>query len=132
MVTSTLDDGDGSRVAHTESLTHLSVDVEFTRGGTIQPRVTGNDIFLGFKVFTVTGGRQDADAPAAKPLAEVVVTFALEFEVESVNGKCSERLACRAFELDVDSAVGQASLTVFLAMTPLSIVVTARSVFLMA
>ena len=64
VVAGTLDDGNGSRVAHTETFTHLAVDVEFARGGTIETGVTGDDVVLGMEILTTSGWRQNRDATA--------------------------------------------------------------------
>ena len=50
VVACTLDDGDGTRVTHTEALAHLTVDVKFTTCGTIETSVTCDDIILGREI----------------------------------------------------------------------------------
>ena len=50
VVAGTLDDSDSTRVAHSESLAHLTVDVELTACCSIKTSVTGYDIVLGGKV----------------------------------------------------------------------------------
>ncbi len=114
MVACTFHNGDGTTIAHGKAFTHTTVHVEFSTGGTIQPRVAGDDVVLCYKVCTPSCWRQDADATATKSLAEVVVGFAFQTNVEPLHGKGSKRLTCRTLELQTDGAVGQSRFSIFL------------------
>ena len=114
VVAGTLDDGNGTRVAHSEALTHTAVDIELAAGGTVEASIAGDDVVFCTEVLACAYWRQYADATAGEALAEVVVALALKSEVNAAHGKSAERLACIALELNLDSAVGQTCLTVFL------------------
>ena len=114
MVAGTLDDRRGSRVAHAKTLTYHSVDIELTRGGTIETGITSYNILFGFEVIAATSRRQNRDATTRKTLAEVVITLTFKFDVESLYGKGTKALTCRAFELDINGIIRQARFTVFL------------------
>ena len=112
MVASTLDDGNGTRVAHAETFAHLAVDVEFAGGGTVESGVAGNDVVLGVEVGA--HGRQDGYASAGESLGEIVVAFALELETDAVDEEGTERLSGSTLELHVDGVLGESGGTVFL------------------
>ena len=114
MVACALDDGDGSRVAHTETFAYLTVDIEFARSSTVQSSVTCNDVLLSLEVVAPAGRWQNRDAPARKALAEVVVGLTLETDVEAAHGKGTEALASRALEFNLNRAVGKTLFAVFL------------------
>ena len=106
VVAGSFDDGDGPRVSHAEALAHLTIDIELTARGTIEPGVTGYDIVLGGEVGP--GGRQDGNAPAGEALGKVVVGLALELEAHAMHQEGAERLACRALELHLYGVIRQA------------------------
>ena len=114
MVACTFHHSDGTRIAHGKAFTHTTVHVQFTAGGTIQSRVAGNDVVLCHEVRTASCWRQDADASAAESLAEIVVGFTFQTNVQTFHGEGTERLSCRALELDLDSALWQSFLAIFL------------------
>ena len=114
VVASALDNGYRSRVAHTEALTYLAIYIQFAAGGTVEPRISCDNVLLGMEILAGACWWQDRDAPATETLAEVVVALALEPDVQPAHGESSERLSCRTLELDVDGAVGQPGFTVFL------------------
>ena len=114
VVAGALDDGYGSRVAHTEALAYLAIDVQLARGGTVETGVAGNDIVFRMEVLMAAAGGQYRDASAAQALAEVVVALALQPDVETVHGEGTKRLTCRTLELDVDGMVRQTCLTILL------------------
>ena len=64
MVAGTLDDCDGTRVTYTKALTHLTVNIEFAAGGSIETRVTGDDILFGLEVVAATGWGQNRNTSA--------------------------------------------------------------------
>ena len=76
VVAGTLNDSNGTGVTHAEALTHLTIYIQFATGGTIETRITGNDILLGLEVVTTTGWRQNSDASARETFSEIVITFA--------------------------------------------------------
>ena len=88
MVTSTLQDGNGSRVTDTETLSDLTIDIHLTGGGTIESCVAGNDIFLSGKVRT--GRRQDGDTSSTQSFGEVIVCLAFQFEGDTMCQKGTE------------------------------------------
>lgn len=102
VVASALDDGNSTRVAHTEAFAHLSVDVQFATGGAVESCVAGNDVLFRLEVVVAPTGRQYRDASATESLAEIVVALALQLDVETANGESAKRLSGRAFELDID------------------------------
>ena len=114
VVACTFHHSDGTRIAHGKAFTHTTVHVQFTAGGTIQSRVAGNDVVLCHEVGTASCWRQDADASAAESLAEIVVGFTFQTNVQTFHGEGTERLSCRALELDLDSALWQSFLAIFL------------------
>ena len=92
VVAGALDDGYGSRVAHTEALAYLAIDVQLARGGTVETGVAGNDIVFRMEVLMAAAGGQYRDASAAQTLAEVVVALALQPDVETAHGEGTKRL----------------------------------------
>ncbi len=110
VVAGTLDDGYGTRVAHTEALAHLTVDVQLTACGTIETGVTCDDVVLGREV--AADGRKDRNTTSRETLAEVVVSLTLELEVDTLYKETAEALACGALELHVHGLVGQSCLTI--------------------
>ena len=106
MVAGALDDGHGPRVAHGETLADLPADVDFATGGAIKERVARNDACP--RVKSASGWRNDDNAAAGEPLAQIVVGFTFENEVDARHEKGSERLACRPGELHVDFVIVQA------------------------
>ena len=64
------------------------------------------------EVDVTSCGRQDADATTGKTLAEIVVGFAFQTQVQTANGKGTKGLTGRALELDIDGTVGQTLLAV--------------------
>ena len=114
VVARALDDGDGTRVTHTEALAHTAIDIQLAAGGSVETRVAGDDVVLGTEIGTDASWWQDADSTARESLAKVVVALAFELQVEAAHGEGAERLTCGALELDVDGAVGQTGLAVLL------------------
>ena len=114
VVAGTFNHGDGTRVAHTEALAHLTVDIEFAAGGTIESRISGNDVLFGFVVIAPAGRRQDRDTPTTESLAEIVVGLAFQTDVQPFHGEGTKALACRPLELNLDRGIGQSLFTVLL------------------
>ena len=122
MVASTLYYGYGTAVAHSETLAYPTVDVEFATGGSVESCVASNDVILCLEIGIDMGWGQYAYLATTESLAEIVVALALEFQTESVDSESSETFIVSA---------GSPCSPYFLAITPESIVETARSVFLM-
>ena len=114
MVACTFHHSDGTRIAHSKAFTHTTVHIEFAAGGTIQSRVAGNDVVLCHEVRTASDRWQDADAPSRESLAEVVIGFAFQTNVQTLHSEGTERLSCRALELNLDGAIWQSFLAIFL------------------
>ena len=87
VVAGTFNYGDGTRVTHTEALAHLTVDIEFAAGGTIESCVSGNDVLFGFVVIAPAGRRQDRDTATTESLAEIVVGLAFQTDVQPFHGE---------------------------------------------
>ena len=103
--------GRGSRVAHSETLAHLSVDIQFAACCAIKSGVSGDDVVLCREIAAYRG--QYGYASTRQSLGEIVVGLALEFEVYSGYEERSEALSGRTFELHVHCLVGQTGLAVF-------------------
>ena len=114
VVAGTLNHGDGTRVTHTEALTHLTVDIELAAGGTIESRISGNDVLFGFVVIAPAGWRQDRDTATTESLAEIVVGLAFQTDVQPFRGEGTKTLACRPLELNLDRGIGQSLFAVLL------------------
>ena len=50
-------------------------------------------------------GRKDRNAASRQAFCKIIVGFAFELEVDILHKKGAKTLACRAFELDVDSGL---------------------------
>ena len=59
VVASTLDDSDGTRVAHTEAFAYLTVDIQLARCGSIESSIAGDDVVFGREV--AADRRQDGN-----------------------------------------------------------------------
>ena len=114
MVAGTLNHGNGSRVAHAEAFTHLSVDIELTAGGTIKSCIACNDVVFGFIAIAPAGRWQNRDAATTESLAEIVVGLTFQTDIQPFHGESAKALTCRSLELNLDCTVGQSFFTVFL------------------
>ena len=112
VVTGSFEDGNGSRVTHTETLAHLTIDVELSGSGTIQSCVTCDDVLFSDEISTGRG--EDGDTPATESLGEIVICLAFQFEGHAMGEESTERLSRRTFELHVDGTVGKSLFPVFL------------------
>ncbi len=105
VVAGTLDDGYGTRVADTETLTYLTVDVKLTTCGTVETGVTSDDVVLGREV--AADRRKDGNTTSRESLSEVVVRLAFELEVDTLHEEGTEALTSGTLELHVHRLVWQ-------------------------
>jgi hypothetical protein len=93
VVADTLDDGDGTRVAHREALAGTARAIELSAGRSVEDGVAHEARFR-----CSPRGRRDDDATAAHALADVVVRLAFEVELDAGGEEGAEALAGRADE----------------------------------
>ena len=111
MVAGALDDRDRPGIAHGEAFTRHAAEIALAGDRAIHHRVADDDGGLGRQLHGFLG-RVDDDAPARKPLADIIVAVAFEFERHAARQEGAEALARRALELDVDRLVAQAGVAV--------------------
>ena len=70
------------------------------------------------EVDVTSCGRQDADATTGKTLAEIVVGFAFQTQVQTANGKGTKRLTCRTFEFDARDTTPVGSIIIMFICIP--------------
>ncbi|CCY64902.1 putative uncharacterized protein [Prevotella sp. CAG:1124] len=102
----------GSRVAHAEAFAHLTVDVQLAGSGSVEARVACYGVVFGVEV--AAHGRQYRYASAAEALGKIVVSLALQLEVDTFYEERAEALARASLELYVHRRVRQTVFSVFL------------------
>src|SRR5258708_5834934 len=97
----TLDYGESSAVADSETLPTAAGDKELARGSTVEHGVSGKNV-------TAPGSGKsssDGDGPAGKAFSDVVVSFALELEGYTLGKKSAEALARRPMKILPDLVI---------------------------
>ncbi len=105
VVADTLDDRVGARVADRESFADHAAQERLAAGGAEQDHVAADDVVLGDVVDRGVVRRPHHDAPAGQTLADVVVGVAVDPQRDTPGQECTEAVARRAVERDVDGAV---------------------------
>ena len=98
MVASTLDNSNSTRVAHTEALAHLTIDIQFAACSSIKTSVTSNDIVLGIEVASYW--RENRNTTSRESLSKIVISLAFEFKINTLNKECAKTLTSRPLELN--------------------------------
>mmetsp|Transcript_9325 Transcript_9325/g.18389 ORF Transcript_9325/g.18389 Transcript_9325/m.18389 type:complete len:622 (-) Transcript_9325:3164-5029(-) len=115
VVSSTLHDGVGTGVTHSEALTDDTTCKEGTLGGTVECDVAENDVVLSLEGrLTGKGGGMGVcnNAATGEALANTIVGITLNFEGDTASQEGTKGLSGRAIKLDADGAVGETSMTV--------------------
>src|SRR5258706_7899008 len=99
------DHGEGAAVANGEAFAGAACDEKLAGGCAIQNRVASED------VATARGAEAggDGDGAAAEAFADVVVGFAVEFEIDPGAEERAEALASTAVKFFVDGGAGGAA-----------------------
>ena len=103
MVANALDNGPAAAVPHTEALARSSRGVKRAAGGPVEAGVADDHVLVGLESGIV--GRGDDDLATVHALADVVVRFAGENELETADAERSEALSRAAPEATLDRAV---------------------------
>src|SRR5690606_37125175 len=98
-------------VAHGKPLTDHAVEIGIAREHAIQQRVARNNMIR--TETTEIIGRAHDDATTGQALADIIVTFAHQIERDAVRQERAKALTRRAIELNMDSVIRQALMTIF-------------------
>ncbi len=112
MIAGALDDRDGARIAHGKALAGDAAEIAFAFDRAVKHGIADDD-----RLFRHDAGicrRAHDDAAAGKPLADIVVGVAIEFEGHAAREKRAEALSGGAGELRHDGVVRQAIVAVAL------------------
>src|SRR5947207_13813757 len=112
VITGAFDDHGGAGIAHGEAFAGNAAEIRFAGYRAVQHGVADDDGLLGHNA--AVGRGLDDDAPAGKPLADVVVAFAFEFEGHAFGKECADALAGGALQGDVNGVVRQPGVAVAL------------------
>ncbi|KAG5461751.1 MAG: hypothetical protein BJ554DRAFT_6004 [Olpidium bornovanus] len=103
VITASLDDGDGARVAHAESLRCQTSEESLAGSGSVQADVSNDHILFGPEVRPLR--RVSDNASAGETLSDVIVRVAFEFKSDARGKESTERLTGRPVQHNVDSVV---------------------------
>ena len=89
MLARAFDHGKSPTVAHSKSFAHTPGDIQFAAGCAIKDGVAREDVAPARGFLT----RADRNGAAIQALAQVIVGFSAEMEIQPGNQKCAEALA---------------------------------------